>query len=105
MGRVVVVLAGCGRTFRGVAVRTESGIYLPPSMGKSDWLRYRCATCGDLFRDGEQAEYSRHVVACAKRHLNEIREASPRHKAPGIYGDVGVDLELREYMRRTGKIS
>lgn len=84
--------------------QTKSGIILPASMGKSDWLRYRCAACGLMWPDGEEAAWSRHVAKCAKRHLNEIREASPRHKAPGIFGDEGVDLELREYCRRTGKI-
>jgi hypothetical protein len=84
--------------------RTKSGILLPPGVGKSDWLRYRCAVCGDMFRDGEHGQYSRHVVNCAKRHMTEIRESSPRHRAPGIFGDEGVDVEYRDYVRRTGRI-
>jgi hypothetical protein len=109
-GRPAVVFSsGAGRTFPRMSgmLRTKGGIYVPPSVEQSGVelrQRFTCRVCGEGFHDGEASKFSAHVVKCARQHEAEIRESSPRHRVPGIFGDAGVDVEFREYVRRTGRI-
>lgn len=92
--------------------RTPSGLIIPGSGSLHPYLReevYYCACCsGERIADGldplgftrgEAEQYQRHVVDCAARHEDELRDRSLRQKAPGIFGEEGWDGEFEQWVR------
>lgn len=85
---------------------TESGIVLPQGAaagGVKLRQAFRCNVCGEEFPHGYRASYEQHVAKCARAHMDELRELSPKRQHPGIYGDVGVDVEFRDHIQRRGR--
>jgi len=64
--------------------------------------RYRCLCCNDaVFFAGEESAYEAHVVACSRRHDEEMRAQSLRAKAPGIFDPFqSGDVEFGQWIRR-----
>src|SRR4051794_39101846 len=81
--------------------RRKSGLIIPSNVASVKPPKYACTVCREAtFTEDEQRAYQQHVVACAKRNEQALRENSPREKAPGIFGDQGLDVELRDWARK-----
>lgn len=84
---------------------THSGLVLPDTarVDRSQLRhQYRCMVpgCGEVFPAGYQRDFEEHTAKCAQRNMDKIRAESPRVKAPAIFGDVGVDVEYRDWLRK-----
>lgn len=59
-------------------------------------------TCGQSFDDA--ASLQKHAIKCASAHIDEIRLASPIHKARGTVLDEDQwDPEVQRHMLRVGE--
>ena len=86
-------------------LRTRSGLVLPEGtvIDRSQLRQqYRCMVpgCGETFPEQHKAAYEAHVAKCARQNMGEIRAESPRVKAPAIFGEEGVDVEYRDWLRK-----
>lgn len=61
---------------------------------------YRCLVCKAGFVRGQERAYEQHVVRCADRNEEELRERSFREKAPGLFDPFrSGDVELGSWIR------
>lgn len=58
--------------------------------------------CGAKFYRGEVLEWQRHVGWCAKKHDDEIRQASLEARMP-VFDPENWDPEVERHMRRVGQ--
>lgn len=68
--------------------------------------RYRCLCCPErvVFYAGEEAAYEAHVVACSRRHEDELRQLSIRARDPELFDPlVSGDVEFQAWVRANRK--
>ncbi len=83
-------------------MRTPGGIHIPGTVTSLDPPKFVCLVCRTPFAEREFAAYQRHVAKCVKENEADLRAASLREKAPGIFGDEAGDPEYRAHLRRRG---
>lgn len=80
-----------------------ANFYIPPSATINDEApRFRCLLCQEPFWD--RTKFGRHMKNCSDAREDQVRSHSLREKNGELFDDQnGGDVELREYVRRTGK--
>lgn len=63
-------------------------------------MEFVCHICGERFPKRAQAHWEAHVAKCAQQNLHDLQQMSPRVMAPGIFGDAGVDVEYRDWLKK-----
>jgi hypothetical protein len=58
--------------------------------------------CGKLFYAGEESAFERHVGRCAREHIAEIVQGSPRSRIP-VLDPKTWDPEVEDHMRAVGR--
>lgn len=63
-----------------------------------------CNFCGARFeRNGEEVAWQRHTVACARKHIDDIRAMAPSEVKKGsIWDEESWDPEIAEHMQKLG---
>jgi hypothetical protein len=69
-------------------------IWVPPSF-RGETPNYLCRLCGEGFLTPEGQ--ARHVAKCYRASEGEIRMQALAQKAPGLFGDEGVDVEFIQW--------
>lgn len=64
---------------------------------RQDRPRFRCLVCQTPLHEDT---YERHVARCVRRHEQQLRELSPAHTLPGLFGPEVGDVELERWVRR-----
>ncbi len=63
-----------------------------------------CHVCGARFGEGMEAAWHRHVPACARAHLDEIRASTPAQRRKDTPFDPELwDPEVEDHMAAVGR--
>lgn len=64
--------------------------------------KFLCRICKTPF--WEQGQFNRHLLRCYHEHEAELQAANPANVMPEFFGPERGDPELREYIRKHGKM-
>lgn len=86
-------------------LRTESGIYIPPSVTSVAPPKFKCVLCGWTGTADQGSEYEAHVARCARKKARDVEPNRAKDKAPGIFGDEAGDPEYTRWVRKHGRVA